>query len=341
MMAFCRNCGEQISDNAKFCAVCGMPVDYAEQNTRKAAYEGVLHKCPRCGEVMKSFTAICPSCGYELRDASVSKAVQEFYEKLESAKTDESRVVLIQSYPIPNTKEDILEFMILAASNINGQLSPNLLKAWRAKFEQSYQKAELLFEGESQLDEIKELYKSICIKTSSARASQVAQQVGNIVKNFWNTMPNPVFGIVAVLLILFEVTRLFTGWFDNSDILFSAFILYVTYKITEKGKKGKTSSTSKAKSFSKDSTEVPKIEIPAVVRSGSVDNYATAEILLERAGFVNVKTIPLNDLTMGVLSKPGEIASITIDGKELSSYLRRRFDSNAVVIISYHSMRMR
>lgn len=104
-MAFCRNCGEQISDNAKFCAVCGMPVDYTEQSTRKAAYDGVLHKSPRCGEVMKSFTAICPSCGYELRDASVSKAVQEFYEKLESAKTDELRVVLIQSYPIYNYLE--------------------------------------------------------------------------------------------------------------------------------------------------------------------------------------------------------------------------------------------
>ena len=341
-MAFCRNCGEQVSDDAKFCAVCGMPVEYTEQNTRKTTYEGVLYKCPQCGEVMKSFTAICPSCGYELRGASVSKAVQEFYEKLESAKTDELRVLLIQSYPIPNTKEDILEFMILAASNINSQLSPNLLEAWRAKFEQSYQKAELLFGSESQFNEIKELYKSICIKTNSARASQVAQQVGNIAKNFWNTMPNPVFGIVAVLLISFEVTRLFTGWFDNSDIIFSALILYVTYKITEKEKrkKGKTSSASKAsKSCSKDPTEIPKIKIPAVVRSGSVENYASAEMLLERAGFVNVKTIPLNDLTMGILSKPGEIASITIDGKELSSYFRRRFDSNAVVVISYHSMR--
>ena len=85
-MAYCRNCGTQLIDGAKFCQKCGYPV--SEGNTkntqRQHEFPGKLYKCPNCGEVLKSFELNCPACGYELRGAKAASAVKEFALKLEA-----------------------------------------------------------------------------------------------------------------------------------------------------------------------------------------------------------------------------------------------------------------
>jgi len=86
--------------------------------------------------------------------------------------TDKSIANVINSFVIPNTREDILEFMILAANSIDVSaldhmrnqgssdgLSRNLVaNAWVSKFEQSYQKAKIAFGKSPEFNEIEELY---------------------------------------------------------------------------------------------------------------------------------------------------------------------------------------
>lgn len=63
-MAFCTNCGEQIKDGTKFCANCGTPTDVNEHTNstrRKSMYEGEIHKCPQCGEIIDAFVTVCPA----------------------------------------------------------------------------------------------------------------------------------------------------------------------------------------------------------------------------------------------------------------------------------------
>lgn len=142
-MAFCINCGHELAESAKFCADCGATVESQQEgkSKRKVVYEGEIHKCPNCGEVLKAFASNCPSCGYELRGVKPASAVQELAHKLEQiesqreyekpvgvlrqqfrdqqiSKTDEQKISLISSFAIPNTKEDLFEFLILASSNI-------------------------------------------------------------------------------------------------------------------------------------------------------------------------------------------------------------------------------
>lgn len=179
-MAFCTNCGKQIKEGAKFCNECGAPVD-GNYSQRKTTYEGEIHKCPNCGEILNSFITNCPACGYELRGTKSSNSVHEFVMKLEQieatrehmkaksvigkmygndgqlSKTDEQKIGIIRSFSIPNNKEDISEFMILAASNIDMKLyglgnrgvitasQRAVSDAWLAKFEQAYQKAKFSF----------------------------------------------------------------------------------------------------------------------------------------------------------------------------------------------------
>ena len=165
-MAFCINCGKELPDDAKFCSNCGATVNGTKSNAqRETIYEGQLHKCPNCGEVLSSFTASCPSCGYEIRGAKTNDSIRAFALSLAQAESDAQKINLIRSFPIPNTKEDVFEFLILAATNFNADqsLSDNGIKkdvsdAWLAKIEQSYQKAKLLFSGEKDFSKIQNVY---------------------------------------------------------------------------------------------------------------------------------------------------------------------------------------
>lgn len=194
-MAYCRNCGAKLAEGAKFCQKCGSPVsenDFNNGEKRQEEFSGKIYKCPNCGAILHSFVTVCPSCGFELRGTKATSAVREFALKLEAieskrepgkrwglfsavaaqqtvSKTDEQKISLIQSFAVPNTKEDMLEFMILATSNVDlrsyDSTNTNVSKgerelndAWLSKIKQVYAKAKRSYGNEKDFDQIQDLY---------------------------------------------------------------------------------------------------------------------------------------------------------------------------------------
>lgn len=229
-MAYCSNCGNQLVEGSKFCNNCGTAVDSENNNQRKTVYDGEIHKCPNCGEVLSSFVTVCPACGYELRGAKASNSVRELAIKLqqiESGRTsksnnilgrgfgfkqpddiDEQKINLIKSFAIPNTKEDILEFAVLAASNVDrnaydesyGYLSQRMnarrrdvSNAWMSKLEQAYQKAKIVLAGDPRLNEIQALYDS-----THKSVNKVKWRMWKLVGIIYGSL----FAIIAVILII-------------------------------------------------------------------------------------------------------------------------------------------
>lgn len=63
-MPFCIDCGQEIYAGAKFCSGCDATINNGvqhEASKRKFVFEGEIHKCPNCGEVINSFVSICPA----------------------------------------------------------------------------------------------------------------------------------------------------------------------------------------------------------------------------------------------------------------------------------------
>ena len=234
-MAFCINCGQELAEGAKFCANCGKAVNDNSTSQRKTVYEGEIHKCPNCGEVLSSFVTVCPACGHELRGAKASNSVRELAMKLqqiESGRTsksnnlfgwgfaskqpddiDEQKINLIKSFAIPNTKEDILEFAVLAASNVDrnaydesyGYLSQRMnarrrdvSNAWMSKLEQAYQKAKIVLAGDPRLNEIQTLYDS-----THKSVNKVKWRMWKLIGIIYGVL----FAVAAVLLIIVFTTK--------------------------------------------------------------------------------------------------------------------------------------
>lgn len=214
-MPFCSNCGQQINDGAKFCPSCGTAVSNEKTNNqRKAVFEGNIHKCPNCGEVLNSFTSNCPSCGHEIRGASNSAAVQEFAVKLASAESRQEKIAIIRNFPIPNTKEDILEFMILASTNIGDNLEKDISAAWQSKTEQAYQKAQIIFQDEKEFSRIQNIYSQVCVKLTKQNKIEKVQKAGNVLSELIPVLPN-VIVVTGWLISIFVLLPLCKIKLDN------------------------------------------------------------------------------------------------------------------------------
>lgn len=190
-MSYCMNCGKPLPDGAKFCSICGTPSGVTTNNTqRQQEWAGKLIKCPSCGEDITSFTAVCPACGHEIRGTKSTTSVRDFAAKLEEIErtrsskgfglkktlqnqteisaTDQRKISLIRSFAIPNAKEDLFEFLVLASSNINMQRynyidsipesEKAVSDAWKAKFDQAYEKAKLSFGHTPDFKRIQDIY---------------------------------------------------------------------------------------------------------------------------------------------------------------------------------------
>ncbi len=211
---FCSNCGTKLEEGAKFCHGCGSSVESApptaqtaqtvppiptieQGKQRKQEYVGRILKCSNCGAVITETTVTCPECGIRITGKSALSSVQAFKDQLMAIENtrknrafemlnlsvqpaDKQKLSLIRNFPIPNTIDDIQEFMLLAMANIDVQLSKHTMMykyqsafaltespmtisktisdAWVAKMQQAYQKAELLFASEAIFTSIQKMY---------------------------------------------------------------------------------------------------------------------------------------------------------------------------------------
>ena len=150
---------------------------------------GDVKKCPSCGSMIESFTTRCPDCGYEFRNLQAVSSISALFEKLESldaqkgggffsvfkdASITEKKIQIIKTFPIPNTKEDLLEFLTMAAplgkkksifSASEDAESQAFRAAWREKCGQVIMKARFSMKDDPQtLAEIENYAKELKIK---------------------------------------------------------------------------------------------------------------------------------------------------------------------------------
>lgn len=175
---------------------------------------GDIKKCPSCGAIVQSFSAKCSDCGQDFSNIEANASIQKLFKMLddvESGRKEDSgmsvgkalggmfakaygfggvgdkvnnrKKEIIKNFPIPTTKDDILEFLALAIPNARKQgnfftsgafnspanernkLHNEFVPVWKGKCEQIIMKARFSMKDDKKtLAEIENYAKEIGIK---------------------------------------------------------------------------------------------------------------------------------------------------------------------------------
>lgn len=163
---------------------------------------GDVKKCPACGAMIEAFTARCPECGHEFSNIAANSSIQRLFEMLNQVESESKedakgligglgraygdmfssafggtkdtrkKKAIIQNFPIPTTKDDIIEFLSQAVplarkpSMWSGdEAAKEMYPVWKAKCEQIIIKAKFaLREDKKTLEMIKEYADELKIK---------------------------------------------------------------------------------------------------------------------------------------------------------------------------------
>jgi hypothetical protein len=151
--------------------------------------QGDVKICPSCGASVRALQLTCDYCKHEFRNVNASSAMRVLSEQLAGAaerirrsktvdpqrisiwnehlfapatvaqEINRAQAAIISSFPVPNTREDLLEFMVIASAE--AKKKPNrtmgavydasdvLIDAWRTKLEELVSRARLT--GDSSL----------------------------------------------------------------------------------------------------------------------------------------------------------------------------------------------
>jgi hypothetical protein len=188
---------------------------FEKQQTIKAASPSVaapksdkfgdVKKCPACGAISQSFQTKCSDCSHEFSNIAANVSISKLFDMLnacENERKEESNSIssafsslmakglsgqvdnvtekkksIISGFPIPNTKDDILEFLSIALPNAKVKTSiwtmsererkskEAIRDAWKSKCEQIIMKAKFsMKEDKKTLEEIMSYAKELGIK---------------------------------------------------------------------------------------------------------------------------------------------------------------------------------
>lgn len=137
---------------------------------------GDVKKCPNCGEPVEPMAVKCSACGYEFRNVEALKSSQRLAEKLEAIEealrgkkdsqfyVNREQVTVIKNFPIPTTKEDLLDFAISMQSKWNSSTLEDEIKglksAYKAKYDECVKKAQVLFPNDPMFQGVFEQYQA-------------------------------------------------------------------------------------------------------------------------------------------------------------------------------------
>jgi uncharacterized OB-fold protein len=201
---FCYKCGYPTNNSE------------SKQNQANGENVSDMIRCPNCGSNVGRLDAACHFCGMQIVQRNVSKSVKSFAEELArieleekdlteqffnkpdsfwdnsksyeyakfkenekryGSKAFERKISYINSFPIPNTVEEIIEFMLLAVANIDAKYGLNcpdnvkygkpgmlyyteikVATTWINKLEQAYNKASIVFPNDPVFSRIQTIY---------------------------------------------------------------------------------------------------------------------------------------------------------------------------------------
>lgn len=130
----------------------------------------VLH-CPKCGAIVPESASVCPECGHEFSEIEANSSSMLLATLLAQTDDYERQCQIIETFPLPNSKVDLLEFATALKPRIKNIDNP-LADAYMVKYQELIEKIKTSFSKDPQLmrfvNEFDALYAEIEVKKKKA-----------------------------------------------------------------------------------------------------------------------------------------------------------------------------
>ena len=148
------------------------PPPVPEENKKNNSKFGIVNKCPHCGAVVEAGSVKCADCGYTFRGIEANSSVERLSKLIREAEEQypanamaemfgiSKRMTVIPSiisnFPVPTTKEDLLEFILFLEPKTKVNRGQDLAydqkkcQAFKKKYNECINKARLFFPDDPQ-----------------------------------------------------------------------------------------------------------------------------------------------------------------------------------------------
>lgn len=159
-----------------------------EKSAPKSDKYGDVRKCPACGAIVGAFKGSCPECGYEFSNVDANLSSRRLHDSLSKASSNPKKIEIIETFPIPNTKADLLEFLTALKPRVL-DVSSEFANAYFKKYSECIEKAKISFENDKQLfvyvNSFEELAKEFNQKTIVYKRELRRTSFINHLKKWW------------------------------------------------------------------------------------------------------------------------------------------------------------
>ena len=153
------------------CQTTPPPLHGTQAATPNNVKYGEIRKCPNCGATVEAASVKCEDCGYnfvgiqastsrerlnqiinEIKRRHANKPQSSIFKQMFYMEKDENEEIkeAIQLFPIPNSREDLLDFLMFLeplakVSFFSNAYDPSLTGVYKSKYKECCNKAEVFF----------------------------------------------------------------------------------------------------------------------------------------------------------------------------------------------------
>lgn len=201
-----KNAQEQGIDLDEFEMVLEARLTELEKAQKEAAPKsnkyGDVRKCPACGSLVPAFKGVCQECGFEFANVDANLSSKQLAEKLLKESSENKKIEIIETFPIPTSKADLLEFLTSLKPRVLGEHN-QYTDAYFKKYQECIEKARIAFEGDKQLQPFVEGFAELEKKVKDLKKSHVRKSKrGDILSSIWAfALSFPKLSIAIVVIV--------------------------------------------------------------------------------------------------------------------------------------------
>lgn len=193
-----------------------------ESHQSASLHYGDIKRCPNCGAVVSDYIGKCLDCGYVFNNVHVIDSYSSLRENIIKYQDDlvasgstivyQKLATFIRTLPVPSSKADIIELMLVCSANL---FDPNNGDDYRAKVEERIIRGEALYANDPQVVQSIQYAKAL-LKQQNRRvtfrnetfSAQVREQQ-NIERQELNEQRKRVIWLLLLLSVIMAIVAIF------------------------------------------------------------------------------------------------------------------------------------